>query len=269
MSRVEVDKATKGQSVDLLIPSLDIDELERGMTFTKSSEDRLNTSLTISSTLSVKTEEEGGQKTPLMANSVRVLRFNGASTTYSVRIVFSNEDGYVLPGNSAEVMIEFGEKIPSWVNREFDILNGSTVIATGKVKEQHNHSDSFITTGNCENCDITHQENLTLDSSDTAVSNEREYLYNEFMVYTITLHGEGRGTSGTGATYKFTLSDSTNFSMKVYSTLVDVKEVTLDSDNCLKVSGSSRSFGVYKIIVSRNDAVKNNILKNTLTIAKQ
>lgn len=269
MFRAEVSKATKGQNVSLLVPSLDKDELERGMTFTKSSEDRLNTSLTISSTLYVKTNEEGGQKTPLMANSIRVLRFNGASTTYSVRIVFSNEDGYVLPGNSVEVMIEFGEKIPSWANREFDILNGSNVIATGKVKEQHNHSDSFVTTGNCENCDITHQENLTLDSNDTAVSSEREYLYNEFMIYTITLHGEGRGTSGTGATYKFTLTDSTNFSMKVYSTLVEVKEVTLDSDNCLKVSGSSNTFAIYKIIVSRNDVVKNNNFRNTLTIAKQ
>lgn len=268
--RTSVNKATKGQNVGLLVPSLEKSELENGMVFTKSTEDRLETSLTLSTSLNVISTEDGGQKTPLLSNSICTIRFNDLSNTYLARIVFSNEDGYILPGNSLDnVMIEFYDQIPNWKNREFNILNGTKVIAKGIVKSLHNHSDSFASTGICDSCDITHKEDLELDTNNTATSNSGSYLFNEFMVYSITLHGEGRGTLASGAKYKFTLSDDANFSMKLYSTLGSVTEVTLDSDNCYTVNGQSNTFVPIKVIVTRNGGTKNIFVNCTLTIAKQ
>ncbi len=262
--RKEVDKATKGQTVGLKVPSLTKDELENGMTFTKASEAKLETSLTISSSLYVLTKDEGGQHTPLISNSLLTLRFSESSTTHLVRITISNDDGYIIPGKSSDkVIIEFCEEIPNWENREFNILNGTKLIAKGTVTALHNHSSDFDSTGKCS-CGITHQEDLILDSSGVATSKTKSYLYKEFMVYNISLNDEsGRVTTGTK--YQFTLSDTTNFSMKVYSTLITTTEITLDSSNCHTVKGN----GLYKIIVTRTGGTKNITLPCILTIAKQ
>lgn len=262
--RKEVDKATKGQKVGLKVPSLSKDELENGMMFTKSSEAKLETSLTISSSLYVLTQDEGGQHTPLISNSDLTLKFNGANSGHLVRITILNDDKYIIPGKSSDkVIIEFCEEVPNWENREFNIYNAAILVAKGTVTALHNHSEEFASTGICS-CGITHQENLTLDSSGVATSKTKSYLFNEFMVYNISLTDES-GRLATGTKYQFTLSDTENFSMKVYSTLITTTEVTLDSSNCYTVKG----IGSYKIIITRTKGTKNDTLPCIITIAKQ
>ncbi len=214
-TRKEMEKATVGDSVDILITGATKDELSYGMLLTKGEKAESHQSVFVDITADTKFITSG---------SYYNVYFPDTQISQSVRVTLSNNVSTLLVGETnTNARIDFGDTTANWVGREFKIYtpgNKADILATVKVKSLHDHESTMATTGNCTECGLNNVKALTFDSTNTASSGNLNYFTGESYVFTINIL-----PSSTEATnYKFALSVSTsdstsNYAMKVSTTI--------------------------------------------------
>lgn len=80
----------------------------------------------------VLSKDEGGRHTPFFNNYKPSFRIGDINT--SVTISLSDNKEMAMPGETANMIIEFEEPINVKVDDEFELYEGGRVVAKGKIK---------------------------------------------------------------------------------------------------------------------------------------
>ena len=129
MSATEVETATAGEEVGLLIEGATKDELLRGYMLSKP--DTIISYSKVTVTIRVFTKDEGGQHTPIITGITPNVAFADTFGEVTGEVTFPEGTTLLLGGEMLEgVTIDFqGKKVPAFVGRRFTLRSGGKTIA--------------------------------------------------------------------------------------------------------------------------------------------
>ena len=129
MSATEVETATAGEEVGLLIEGATKDELLRGYMLSKP--DTIISYSKVTVTIRVFTKDEGGQHTPIQTGIKPNVAFADTFGEVTGEVTFPEGTTLLLGGEMLEgVTIDFqGKKVPAFVGRRFTLRSGGKTIA--------------------------------------------------------------------------------------------------------------------------------------------
>ena len=216
--RVVVDKATVGEEVGMQITGVTKAEVSRGYTLSK--KDTLKEYDRFLATVYVCTEDEGGKHTPLMDSTKETyfpnLRFNDTYSTKQARMFFPEGTSMVLGGETVEdVRFYLPTSTPGFIGRSFVLTESGKTIAKVEITEVHKHDANFYRGGTCYECWYASAPSMKFDDSKSKAEVECKFIENETRRFIITFDNVGKEE----VTYRFTLSDTENFTMVVKATL--------------------------------------------------
>lgn len=216
--RVVVDKATVGEEVGMQITGVTKAEVSRGYTLSK--KDTLKEYDRFLATVYVCTEDEGGKHTPLMDSTKETyfpnLRFNDTYSTKQARMFFPEGTSMVLGGETVEdVRFYLPTSTPGFIGRSFVLTESGKTIAKVEITEVHKHDANFYRGGTCYECWYSSAPTMKFDDSKSKAEVECKFIENETRRFIITFDNVGKEE----VTYRFTLSDTENFTMVVKATL--------------------------------------------------
>lgn len=216
--RVVVDKATVGEEVGMQITGVTKAEVSRGYTLSK--KDTLKEYDRFLATVYVCTEDEGGKHTPLMDSTKEAyfpnLRFNDTYSTKQARMFFPEGTSMVLGGETVEdVRFYLPTSTPGFIGRSFVLTESGKTIAKVEITEVHKHDANFYRGGTCYECWYSSAPTMKFDDSKSKAEVECKFIENETRRFIITFDNVGKEE----VTYRFTLSDTENFTMVVKATL--------------------------------------------------
>lgn len=216
--RVVVDKATVGEEVGMQITGVTKAEVSRGYTLSK--KDTLKEYDRFLATVYVCTEDEGGKHTPLIDSTKEAyfpnLRFNDTYSTKQARMFFPEGTSMVLGGETVEdVRFYLPTSTPGFIGRSFVLTESGKTIAKVEITEVHKHDANFYRGGTCYECWYSSAPTMKFDDSKSKAEVECKFIENETRRFIITFDNVGKEE----VTYRFTLSDTENFTMVVKATL--------------------------------------------------
>ena len=216
--RVVVNKATVGEEVGMQITGVTKAEVSRGYTLSK--KDTLKEYDRFLATVYVYTEDEGGKHTPLMDSTKEAyfpnLRFNDTYSTKQARMFFPEGTSMVLGGETVEdVRFYLPTSTPGFIGRSFVLTESGKTIAKVEITEVHKHDANFYRGGTCYECWYSSAPTMKFDDSKSKAEVECKFIENETRRFIITFDNVGKEE----VTYRFTLSDTENFTMVVKATL--------------------------------------------------
>lgn len=216
--RVVVDKATVGEEVGMQITGVTKADVSRG--FTLSKKDTLKEYDCFLATVYVCTEDEGGKHTPLIDSTKEAyfpnLRFNDTYSTKQARMFFPEGTSMVLGGETVEdVTFYLPTSTPGFIGRSFVLTESGKTIAKVEITEVHKHDANFYRGGTCYECWYASAPSMKFDDSKSKAEVECKFIENETRRFIITFDNVGKEE----VTYRFTLSDTENFTMVVKATL--------------------------------------------------
>ncbi len=216
--RVVVDKATVGEEVGMQITGVTKAEVSRGYTLSK--KDTLKEYDRFLATVYVCTEDEGGKHTPLMDSTKETyfpnLRFNDTYSTKQARMFFPEGTSMVLGGETVEdVRFYLPTSTPGFIGRSFVLTESGKTIAKVEITDVHKHDANFYRGGTCYECWYASAPSMKFDDSKSKAEVECKFIENETRRFRITFDNVGKEE----VTYRFTLSDTENFTMVVKATL--------------------------------------------------
>lgn len=223
--RQKLEKATVGETVLFLVTGIAKTEIARGYTVSK--KDTLLEYDRVVGNIYVYTKDEGGRHTPLMDSTkeayLPTIRFVDTNSEREARMFFPKDTTMIMPGETVEgVRFYFPYSMPAFVGRSFVLIESGRTIAKVEITDVHKHDSNYYRDGTCMVCDYSSGTSLTL--TDHKVEVERKFLKDENRIFLLLLTGNGKGES----TYRFTLSDTTNFTMALKGSLGN-KTYTLNS----------------------------------------
>lgn len=223
--RQKLEKATVGETVLFLVTGITKTEIARGYTVSK--KDTLLEYDRVVGNIYVYTKDEGGRHTPLMDSTkeayLPTIRFVDTNSEREARMFFPKDTTMIMPGETVEgVRFYFPYSMPAFVGRSFVLMESGRTIAKVEITDVHKHDSNYYRDGTCMVCDYSSGTSLTL--TDHKVEVERKFLKDENRIFLLLLTGNGKGES----TYRFTLSDTTNFTMALKGSLGN-KTYTLNS----------------------------------------
>lgn len=216
--RVVIDKATVGEEVSMQITGVTKAEVSRGYTLSK--KDTLKEYDRFLATVYVYTEDEGGKHTPLIDSTKEAyfpnLRFNDTYSTKQARRFFPEGTSMVLGGETVEkVRFYLPTSTPGFIGRSFVLTESGRTIAKVEITEVHKHDANFYRGGTCYECWYASAPSMKFDDSKSKAEVECKFIENETRRFIITFDNVGKEE----VTYRFTLSDTENFTMVVKATL--------------------------------------------------
>lgn len=216
--RVVVDKATVGEEVGMQITGVTKAEVSRGYTLSK--KDTLKEYDRFLATVYVCTEDEGGKHTPLIDSTKEAyfpnLRFNDTYSTKQARMFFPEGTSMVLGGETVEdVRFYLPTSTPGFIGRSFVLTESGKTIAKVEITDVHKHDANFYRGGTCYVCSYSSAPSMKFDDSKSKAEVECKFIENETRRFIITFDNVGKEE----VTYRFTLSDTENFTMVVKATL--------------------------------------------------
>lgn len=216
--RVVVDKATVGEEVGMQITGVTKAEVSRGYTLSK--KDTLKEYDCFLATVYVCTEDEGGKHTPLIDSTKEAyfpnLRFNDTYSTKQARMFFPEGTSMVLGGETVEdVRFYLPTSTPGFIGRSFVLTESGKTIAKVEITDVHKHDANFYRGGTCYECWYASAPSMKFDDSKSKAEVECKFIENETRRFIITFDNVGKEE----VTYRFTLSDTENFTMVVKATL--------------------------------------------------
>lgn len=217
--RVVVDKATVGEEVGMQITGVTKAEVSRGYTLSK--KDTLKDYDRFLATVYVCTEAEGGKHTPLIDSTKEAyfpnLRFNDTYSTKQARMFFPEGTSMILGGETVEeVRFYLPTSTPGFIGRSFVLTESGKTIAKVEITEVHKHDANFYRSGTCYECWYSSAPTMKFDDSKSKAEVECKFIENETRRFIITFDNVGNKEE---VTYRFTLSDTENFTMVVKATL--------------------------------------------------
>ena len=223
--RQKLEKATVGETVTFLVTGITKTEIARGYTVSK--KDTLLEYDRVVGNIYVYTKDEGGRHTPLMDSTkeayLPTIRFVDTNSEREARMFFPKDTTMIMPGETVEgVRFYFPYSMPAFVGRSFVLMESGRTIAKVEITDVHKHDSNYYRDGTCMVCDYSSGTSLTLTDHKAEV--ERKFLKDENRIFLLLLTGNGKGES----TYRFTLSDTTNFTMALKGSLGN-KTYTLNS----------------------------------------
>lgn len=223
--RQKLEKATVGETVLFLVTGITKTEIARGYTVSK--KDTLLEYDRVVGNIYVYTKDEGGRHTPLMDSTkeayLPTIRFVDTGSEREARMFFPKDTTMIMPGETVEgVRFYFPYSMPAFVGRSFVLMESGRTIAKVEITDVHKHDSNYYRDGTCMVCDYSSGTSLTLTDHKAEV--ERKFLKDENRIFLLLLTGNGKGES----TYRFTLSDTTNFTMALKGSLGN-KTYTLNS----------------------------------------
>lgn len=223
--RQKLEKATVGETVTFLVTGITKTEIARGYTVSK--KDTLLEYDRVVGNIYVYTKDEGGRHTPLMDSTkeayLPTIRFVDTGSEREARMFFPKDTTMIMSGETVEgVRFYFPYSMPAFVGRSFVLIESGRAIAKVEITEVHKHDNNYYRDGTCMVCDYSSGTSLTLTDHKAEV--ERKFLKDENRIFLLLLTGNGKGES----TYRFTLSDTTNFTMALKGSLGN-KTYTLNS----------------------------------------
>lgn len=216
--RVVVDKATVGEEVGMQITGVTKAEVSRGYTLSK--KDTLKEYDCFLATVYVCTEDEGGKHTPLIDSTKEAyfpnLRFNDTYSTKQARMFFPEGTSMVLGGETVEdVRFYLPTSTPGFIGRSFVLTESGKTIAKVEITDVHKHDANFYRGGTCYVCSYSSAPSMKFDDSKSKAEVECKFIENKTRRFIITFDNVGKEE----VTYRFTLSDTENFTMVVKATL--------------------------------------------------
>ncbi len=203
-NKADVEKATIGDSIAILITGATEEELSYGMMLT--SIGALDTHQCVFADLT-------GIDTAITSGSYYTAYFPDSQTYHSVRVTLSNDVSTLNPGETnTDARIDFGDTTTAWVGREFEIQSVKNICATAKVKSIHDHESTLAKTGKCTECGLNNVKAITFNKNNKATSGSLQYFKGEAYVFTISILPGSEETK-----YKFALSVSTSESTSDYA----------------------------------------------------
>ena len=223
--RQKLEKATVGETVLFLVTGITKTEIARGYTVSK--KDTLLEYDRVVGNIYVYTKDEGGRHTPLMDSTkeayLPTIRFVDTNSEREARMFFPKDTTMIMPGETVEgVRFYFPYSMPAFVGRSFVLIESGRTIAKVEITDVHKHDSNYYRDGTCMGCYYSSGTSLTLTDHKAEV--ERKFLKDENRIFLLLLTGNGKGES----TYRFTLSDTTNFTMALKGSLGN-KTYTLNS----------------------------------------
>lgn len=212
--RKKLEKATVGETVLFLVTGITKTEIARGYTVSK--KDTLLEYDRVVGNIYVYTKDEGGRHTPLMDSTkeayLPTIRFVDTGSEREARMFFPKDTTMIMPGETAKgVRFYFPYSMPAFVGRSFVLIESGRAIAKVEITDVHKHDNNYYRDGTCMVCDYHSGTSLTL--TDHKVEVERKFLKNENRIFLLLL----TGNSENDTTYRFLLSDTTNFTMVLKS----------------------------------------------------
>lgn len=223
--RQKLEKATVGETVTFLVTGITRTEIARGYTVSK--KDTLLEYDRVVGNVYAYTKDEGGRHTGLIDSTkeayLPTIRFVDTNSEREARMFFPKDTTMIMPGETVEgVRFYFPYSMPAFVGRSFVLMESGRTIAKVEITDVHKHDSNYYRDGTCMVCDYSSGTSLTL--TDHKVEVERKFLKDENRIFLLLLTGNGKGES----TYRFTLSDTTNFTMALKGSLGN-KTYTLNS----------------------------------------
>lgn len=240
--RKKLEKATVGETVTFLVTGITKTEIARGYTVSK--KDTLLEYDRVVGNIYVYTKDEGGKHTPLMDSTNETylpsIRFVDTNSDREARMFFPKDTTMIMPGETVEdVRFYFPYSMPAFIGRSFVLIESGKTIAKVEITDVHKHDSNYYRDGTCRDCYYASGTSLTIKDYKAEV--ERKFLKDENRIFLLLLTGNGKGES----TYRFMLSDTTNFTMMLKATLGD-KTYTLTSKGDFTVEKN----GYYHIAIN-------------------
>lgn len=223
--RKALEKATVGETVMFLINGVTKTELARGYTLSKP--DTLSEYDRVVGNIYLYTKDEGGRHLPLMDSTNETylpsIKFVDTNSDREARMFFPKDTSMIMPGETVEgIRFYFPYSMPAFVGRSFVLIESGKAIAKVEITDVHKHDSNYYRDGTCQVC--YYASGTSLNLTDHKVEVERKFLKNENRIFLLLLTGNGKGES----TYRFILSDTTNFTMALKGSLGN-KTYTLNS----------------------------------------
>lgn len=223
--RQKLEKATVGETVLFLVTGITKTDIAIGYTVSK--KDTLLEYDRVVGNIYVYAKDEGGRHTPLMDSTkeayLPTIRFVDTNSEREARMFFPKDTTMIMPGETVEgVRFYFPYSMPAFVGRSFVLMESGRTIAKVEITDVHKHDSNYYRDGTCMGCYYSSGTSLTLTDHKAEV--ERKFLKDENRIFLLLLTGNGKGES----TYRFTLSDTTNFTMALKGSLGN-KTYTLNS----------------------------------------
>ncbi len=252
---VSITKATVGEELSLIVNGpVDLSKLAKGTLL--STKSNVSTYQSAFATLQVYSLEEGGI-TDHSFGFERKLYFEDTLTEHNVRVFYPNT--WSNPGSTQEgVRIDFSSSIINYIDRPFKLktFDGVTTFAEGVISLVHNHSESILSTGKCEECAFNNSAVLTFaEGSSEAKSLVYGYFTNEVRVFYLTL------TRSRNYASKYTFSmDNTagssldnDYSIELFDAMSGVKLNLLN--NVYQLSSGSTNLNVRVVIKFNRETI--------------
>lgn len=223
--RKKLEKATVGETVLFLVTGITKTEIARGYTVSK--KDTLLEYDRVVGNIYVYTKDEGGRHAALGDSTkeayLPTIRFVDTGSEREARMFFPKDTTMIMPGETAKgVRFYFPYSMPAFVGRSFVLIESGRAIAKVEITDVHKHDNNYYRDGTCRDCYYASGTSLTLTDHKAEV--ERKFLKNENRIFLLKLTGNAEYE----ATYRFMLSDTTNFTMVLKASLGD-KTYTLTS----------------------------------------
>lgn len=260
--RKKLEKATVGETVLFLVTGITKTEIARGYTVSK--KDTLLEYDRVVGNIYVYTKDEGGRHTPLMDSTKEVylptIRFVDTNSEREARMFFPKDTTMIMPGETVEgVRFYFPYSMPAFVGRSFVLMESGRTIAKVEITDVHKHDSNYYRDGTCRDC--YYASGTSLNLTDNKVEVERKFLKDENRIFLLKLTGNGKGER----TYRFILSDTTNFTMVLKATLdntiytlTNKGDFTVEKDGYyhIAINITAKNRGTCKLTVSEVFTIK-------------
>lgn len=254
--RKKLEKATVGETVLFLVTGIARADIARGYTVSK--KDTLLEYDRVVGNIYVYTKDEGGRHTALGDSTkeayLPTIRFVDTGSEREARMFFPKDTTGIMPGETVEgVRFYFPYSMPAFVGRSFVLIESGRAIAKVEITDVHKHDSNYYRDGTCRDCYYGSGTSLTLTNNKVEV--ERKFLKDENRIFTLKLTGNGKGER----TYRFILSDTTNFTMVLKATLgntiytlTNKGDFTVEKDGYyhIAINITSKNRGTCKLTVS-------------------
>lgn len=260
--RQKLEKATVGETVLFLVTGITKTEIARGYTVSK--KDTLLEYDRVVGNIYVYTKDEGGRHTPLMDSTkeayLPTIRFVDTNSEREARMFFPKDTTMIMPGETVEgVRFYFPYSMPAFVGRSFVLMESGRTIAKVEITDVHKHDSNYYRDGTCRDC--YYASGTSLNLTDNKVEVERKFLKDENRIFLLKLTGNGKGER----TYRFILSDTTNFTMVLKATLgntiytlTNKGDFTVENDGYyhIAINITAKNRGTCKLTVSEVFTIK-------------
>lgn len=260
--RQKLEKATVGETVMFLVTGISKTEIARGYTVSK--KDTLLEYDRVVGNIYVYTKDEGGRHTPLMDSTketyLPTIRFVDTNSEREARMFFPKDTTMIMPGETVEgVRFYFPYSMPAFVGRSFVLIESGRTIAKVEITDVHKHDSNYYRDGTCRDC--YYGSGTTLNLTDHKAEVECKFLKDENRIFTLKLTGNGKNET----TYRFMLSDTTNFTMVLKATLgntiytlTDKGDFTVEKNGYyhIAINITAKNRGTCKLTVSEVFTIK-------------